>query len=593
VIDVDDVLRAELDRVAPPAATADWDDVVARAGIRGARGRRHWPVAVAALAAAVTLGAATPLGSAIVDTVADFSAWLTGQPGSPVSRQEQREFEQANARSWLGFPEGTKLRRLITRREGPTTVDLLGFRSGSSTLCLRLVVTGATRGTTTSCAPLAELRRAGAPARVFIVDHGFGRGTDIAWYGIDRVRSSALRITAGIASDGVHSVVVEDSAGRHEVPATSNAFLYVAGKPTVERRVTRIWARTADALVPVPFAPAPFAFGSRPTAARPSPPAPDVERRVSDGRIGWLDSREPRGEALEVLPPRTRSAVLGRVGSGRRDDVLFGRVLAPDPDRPRRLVVTLNAHRAGGPPAGICTWLVTRGGAGGGGCSSYPGVFKRKPIVSGMSYHGPSEFVIVSGFASDDVDRVETLLAGGEMVPVPLKDNAFVIDLPRGHLPALLIAYDEDGRVIGVTRPFDDILHWAQPARGRAVELWRVRGPNGAHAELFVGPSTTGGECMFVKHFVDPRHTGVGVMCEPPRWRDGPLELGGGIPFVSGRVRADVKLVRMHFADGSSRTVRPRRGYVLVMSPSELVRAEGLGAGGSVVGRLSFPPRGG
>jgi hypothetical protein len=592
VIDVEDTLRGELHRLVPIEARPDWEEVVARSGLKRERARRRWAVAMAVALTAAALGVATPLGSAIVNGLGDFSAWLSGQPGSPVTQQEQREFDEANARSWLGFPEGTKLRRLITHRAGSTTVELLGFRSGSSALCLRVVAKGAAPGKAMSCAPLAELQRAGAPARVVIVDHGVGRGRDAAWYGIDFIRSSALRMTAGIAADDVRSVVLEDDTGRHEVPARSNAFLYVAVEPKVEQRVLRIWARTSNALAPVSFAPAPFMFGGRPAVARPAAPAPDVERQLTGGRIGWLEAREERGDALEVLPPRARSSVLGHP-TGVGSNVLFGRVLTPDEDRPRAVVLTLNAHRPGGPVAGICKWLVTRGGLAGGGCSPYPGVFSRTPIPSGMSFHGPGEFVNVEGLASDDVERVEALLADGQRADVDVTDNVFLIDLPRANLPARLVAYDDAGRVIGVSRPFADFADHSAPARGRAVSLWRVTGPDGAHAELFVGPSTSGGECMFVKHFIDARHRGVGVMCEPPRWRDGPLELGGGTPFISGRVRADVKLVRIRFADGSSKTVRPRRGYILMTSTIEMTAAEGLGADGSVVGRSRFGPSGG
>jgi hypothetical protein len=236
--------------------------------------------------------------------------------------------------------------------------------------------------------------------------------------------------------------------------------------------------------------------------------------------------------------------------------------------------------------------LLTRGGLGGGGCSSYPDIFERSPLTGGMGYHGPSAFMTASGLASDDVARIEALLADGQKVDVPLADNTYVVDLPRAGLPARLVAYDSQGRVVGVSRPYDDLRRHAGPARGRATSLWRVAGANGAHAELLVGPSTNGGECMFVKHFIDRQHAGVMTGCEPPTWRQGPLELSGGTPFISGRVRGDVKLVRMRFAGGSSTTVRPRRGYVLVVSVVELVVAEGLGADGRVVGRGSFGPSG-
>src|SRR5205814_8088555 len=146
----------------------------------------------------------------------------------------------------------------------------------------------------------------------------------------------------------------------------------------------------------------------------------------------------------DVLPTDLRQPILGRRGGipgGPKTTVLFGRVLTPDPDRPARVVLTLDAHRPGGPPAGLCTWFVTRGSSGG-GCSPYPAVFRRTLIPSTLSGGGPGEFATASGAASDDVAGIEALLADGERAPVPLKDNAYMVDLPRANLPARLIAYD-------------------------------------------------------------------------------------------------------------------------------------------------------
>jgi hypothetical protein len=240
MIDVDETLRDELHRLVAIDPRRDWGEVLARAGERpGSVGRRRLLAALAAVLAAAILAVVTPLGPAIAQGLGDFSAWLTGQPGAPVSEEEQREFEAKNARSWLGFPKATQLRRLITEKAGSATVDLLGFRSGASALCLRLTVTGEARTSTLSCAPLAELRREGGPARVVLADHTVGKGDKVAWYGIDRVHSADLQITAGIVTDGVDGVVIEDDAGRHEVPAASNAFLYVAEQPEVGQRVKR------------------------------------------------------------------------------------------------------------------------------------------------------------------------------------------------------------------------------------------------------------------------------------------------------------------------------------------------------------------
>src|SRR5207253_1635563 len=224
------------------------------------------------------------------------------QPGTPVSKPEQRAFDRANRRSWLGFPAGTKLRRLIrvSHLSRGRTVELLGFRSGS-TLCLQIVVSGKTRTSTMSCAPLAELRHSISPVHPVLVDSGFGKGKKRAWYGVDRYQSTAIQVTAGIAADEVRRVIVEDDSGRHTLRAESNAFLYVAPNPDVGQRVTHIWARTGNALIPVPFAPAPFGFGGVVGGQDEVIAGPTkVERHVQDGTIGWLDRREPRGEPLDV-----------------------------------------------------------------------------------------------------------------------------------------------------------------------------------------------------------------------------------------------------------------------------------------------------
>jgi hypothetical protein len=589
MIDVDNMLRSELNRLVPVDSRRDWAEIVARAGLKRERARRRWAIAAAFAAAGAILITSTPLGATLDRTFDDFSAWLTGEPGTPASESEQQAFEESEARAWLHFPQGTRLRHLTTAKAGDTTVTLLGFRSGSSVLCLRLRVTGGTEGTTMSCAPLAELRRSGGPARAVIVDFGLGKGDKTAWYGIDLVQTNKLRITAGIAADTVRSVVLEDDAGRHEVPVASNAFLYVAEQPDVGQRVSSIWARTDDGLVAVPFAPAPFGIGA-PIPSRPAPAPPEVERQVEDGRIKWLEAREPRGEPLDVLPSGEDS-----LGPRFSKNVLFGRVLTPDPDRPTRIVLTLNAHRPNGPPAGLCPWVVGRGGGAGGGCAPYP--FARMPILSSGSMHGFGAFLTVSGVASDDVARIDALLADGQRAEVALVDNVFLIDLPRANLPARLVAYDEEDRVIWVDRPLSDFGGGrAQPARGRARSLIRVEGYDGATAELFVGPSSDGGECVFTKEFVDRQYAGNSTNCHEPTWNGSPLQVGTSWSpprFVSGRVRSDVKTVRIRLADGSAVTLTPTRGHILWAVPSEdrePVSIVGLDGDGGVLARQSLLP---
>jgi hypothetical protein len=211
--------------------------------------------------------------------------------------------------------------------------------------------------------------------------------------------------------------------------------------------------------------------------------------------------------------------------------------------------------------------------------------------------HGFGAFLTVSGVASDDVARIDALLADGQRTEVPLVDNVFLIDLPRANLPARLVAYDEEDRVIGVDRPFSDFGGpRAQPARRRARSLIQVEGYEGAKAELFVGPSSDGGECVFIKEFVDRQHAGVGVNCQEPTWNGSPLQVGTSWSpprFVSGRVRSDVKTVRIRLADGSAVTLAPTRGHILWAVPSEgrePVSIVGLDKDGTVLARQSLQP---
>jgi hypothetical protein len=600
MIDVDSLLRSELDRLVPIDSRRDWDAVAAGAGLRRQHQMRRWTMAAAIIVLAALVGLGTPLGAALVRSLDDFSAWLTGQPGTPASQTEQQAFEEANARTWLHFPKDTQLRHLISAKADGSTIELLGFRSGTSALCLRLHVTGKAHWATLHCAPLAELRRAGGPARPVMVDEAIGKGNKSAWYGIDRFHSSSLQITAGIVTDSVRSVVLDDDAGRHEVRPVANAFLYIAETPDVGQRVKRIWARTDRGLIPIPFVPTPFGFGGGPPT-RPAPPAPVVERQVNGGRVGWLEQRESRGEPLDVLPAGIRAGILGRrEGLPHRptSNVLYGRVLTPDPDRPARIVLTLNANRPDGPAEGLCTWFVTKGSSGG-GCAAYPGTFKRTLIPGSLSSGGSGAFVTLSGVASDDVARIEALLADGQQADVPFKDNAFMVDLPGANLPARLIAYDSAGRVIDVGEPWADLAATGGgPVRGRAKSLLRASGPGGATAELLVGPSNTGGECRYTKHFIDRHHRSFGISCMGPTWTGQALQLGSDSSpprFIDGRVRPDIKKVRIRFADGSTTLLIPTRGYVLwAASKAHLddataaVEAEGLGADGSVVARESF-----
>lgn len=99
MIDVEPLLLRELERRVPlpGGELADWDDALARAGVRR---RRALAVALATAVALLAVLAATPLGGAVVHTVGGFSEWLTGSPGEPAAPAEQRRFERPVGAAW-------------------------------------------------------------------------------------------------------------------------------------------------------------------------------------------------------------------------------------------------------------------------------------------------------------------------------------------------------------------------------------------------------------------------------------------------------------------------------------------------------------
>jgi hypothetical protein len=598
--DSDVAIKSVLEQLFPARGEPDWNEVMTAANARTTRRARsaRRPLAVAvgvALILAVTV--VTPLGAEIVHGLGGFSNWITGEPGTPAPKSDQQHFTEANAHSWLGFPKGTQLRHLLTARAGDATITLDGFRSGTSAFCLRLSVTGKSTTGSLECAPLADLRRQDAPVRVLIADRPIGKGTKTSWYGLDRIHSVKLQITAGIAADSVRAVVLTDNHGRHVVPVRSNAFLYIATDPDVGQRVKTVAAETKTGLVDVPFVPVPFAFGGMQPVQ--SAPTVKVAAPARNGRISWLEQHVPRGQPLSVLPARIRAYLLGYRGGGPRSRILFGRVLTPDPSQPLRVVVTLNASRHGGRPAGVCTALVTKGG-GGGGCAPYPKTFATTPFNFTTSGGGSGQFNEVDGIASDVVAKISVLLANGQTLPVALHDNVFAAAVPVAHLPARLVAYDARGAIIGASDPIGGFGGHPNMAPGKAKQLLTAKGQGGAHAELYVGPATGGGECTYVKTYFNKHASGVMVGCRPAAWRGAPVQLGVESEFVSGRVRSDITAVRLEYARGGSTIVHPTRGYVLAVIPPQhleradrLVRIVGLNSAQKAVGvqTLPVPPK--
>ena len=582
------VAQALDDYTPPTKRMADWGDVLRRADVSPARVRRRRFALAAAAAAAVlvALSLATPLGGAIRDRVGDFSAWLRGEPGQPVSPDEQRAFDELNERSFASFPGSPQLRRLTKTEVDGVTYDLLGFRSGGA-LCLRLVATGEARGSTTACAPVADLENGDAPVRVFFADWGVGKGDRKGTIGFNSYHAPRAQLTAGIAADGVESVELVDNKGVHRVGVDANAFLYVAERPDVGQRVTHVRAQVhGGGTVGVPFTPAPWGFNGGLAGASGQPGGPTVvEREVHGGTIGWLERREARGEPLPA------DADL----AGKPE---FGRVITPDPGSSKRIAIMLATPRIG-PRKGmrsVCYTIITRGGSSGSCASTSDGPFNDAPFTFGYMLMGAGDqYATFSGIASDDVARLEIYTATGNRINVALRDNAYLSEVALARLPAKMVAYDAAGRVIGIRQTPRE--QGPQTPVGQPI-LRLSASAEGSTLNLIVNRTREGGQCWFGRGTGQAR-VNMGS-CIGKDWTEAPLRVGF-IPasplFLYGRVRDDIKHVTARFASGDTLQIEPGRyGYVLLTIPpgqrekgSRIVEFIGRDDQGQVVAREPVP----
>jgi hypothetical protein len=571
----DSPLAATLDRLVPEwDVTGDWDAIV---GAAGRRSRKRRVVALTVAAAALVIGV-SPVGGAIVDGVADFSAWLRGTPGTPASPTEQEAFERANRRSWAGFPPGTELRRLISTSVAGHEVDLFGFRSGD-TLCLRIVGRGLNGSPASSCAPVAALENASTPVAVIQADHALGFANRVSSSG--EPVAPVAQATFGIVADGVEAVELVADDGTHRATVASNAFLFVSERPKVGTRVRRVFATSADGRrTEVPFASAPFGTWDWPAPSHDRPAGPSqVERKVVGGEIGWVLRREERGEAPPPDAPYLRTSMLRNVE--------FARLVAPDPASNLRVLIAVGP---GAPEAAhhgrlfLCTFVVSGSGAGG-GCNLLDDPFSVAPFWLGESIaEGGDQYATLSGLASDDVFRLELYLATGASRPIPLHDNAWAIRAARADRPYRVVAYDRKGRIIGIQGMGDKDAFAPRPA-GAWRTLFTVRDSRGQIGEVRVASSSDGGVCHEIRL---PGGAGSGG-CTPKRVPPGTPKLllsmspGRGSAWLTGQVAAEVSTVNVVFDDGHVETVTPTQGFVL--HPLPLGTTSEASAVAKIVGR--------
>jgi hypothetical protein len=587
VIDVEPFMIAGLDRLVPlpSGERANWQDVLASAGVKSRPRvtRNRLVLVVAVLAAAGAIVASTPVGAALGHGFDTFSTWLNGAPGKPSSQAEQRAFDRAT-RSWAGFPQGTKLRRLVQTNTGGATFTLYGFR-GAGSLCLRLVVTGNVSARTLACPPLSALRGSQQPALVVGADYGVGTTRQTS-NGPFIFAAPKFTVTFGVVADGVHRVELTRSNGTtaHSI-VNGDTFLAV---DSTASPITHAWAIAGSRRVSLSLtvSPVPFGFpqttGPQLTAHGPAA----VQRRVHGGAIRWLARREQRGTSV--------SPTVGVLSH-----VIFHREITPDRSAPERMVVSVrpagNAYFGGRlrNKLQVCAEVVGGRLAGAGGCWPAGRLFSTAPFSLGILTQPGGQTVTIAGLASDDVAKLTLYLATGRSVRVPLHDNGYLTSAVKADYPLRLVAYDSEGRIIGVkTLPVERPRGPAGPlpitnARWRSVVKTNA-------GDVFVAPSTTGGTCYAIR--VDTATSGPS--CQPPPAAT-ELQIGYGWnrsnAEITGRAGSSVARVVVKLRNGEIRTLEPVKGYIFGALPLPSSAASNLNPVRSITayaanGRVLTPP---
>jgi hypothetical protein len=592
MIDVEPMIESSFARLLPePATVPNWDDVVRRAGV-GRPGFRRRALPAAVVVAAVVAAIVSPLGGAIGGPIGDFSTWLRGDPGKPASEAAQRVAEK----TWSEFPQGATLRELVTTSDDGVDYTLYGFRLHES-LCLRVQATGAATGSSVSCAPLRELRTRVQPVLVLEVDQSFGTLPDAhQQVGPDRFTLPRASVSFGIVADGVKSVELRSDDATHDALVASNSFLAVVSRPPAGNRVRAVAAKLVDgSAAAIPFAEAPFdtngGSASHGTLHGPS----GVDRRLTGGTIAWLAHHEERGDAF----PATKTPML------RDSQLVFGRVVHPDPQMPVGVGLSLTTISKPDPngflKAGtyICQSLVD-GSALGSGCSPADEFFRRSPVNFGlMTRGGGDQYSYLFGTASDDVTHLRLYLGTGEVVDIPLTDNAFVTQISRAKYPFRLVGLDANGLIVAndvmqsENGPSGPAYHpkqgaqWQHVATAGGVALWSV-------------PSAADGVCWKLRY---PGGAGAGG-CTPPTWNGAlrndvvPLRYQPNAPepVLLVETKPAVTRVEIRYTSGATESVEPTDGFVLHAVPRARVVAgdlvEALTAydrSGAELGTLKIP----
>jgi hypothetical protein len=456
------LVREALERQVPlrQERAPDWQDVLDRA---------RPPRVPRTLAAAAVVAALAVVASALAATGRDpfgaISSWLGGAPGEKASRAEQAAFTGRQGASYAAFPAGVDVRRVGRAEAGGTSFTLLGFSSGHS-LCLRVARAEQpkSRGAN-ECVTRDELAASPAPALV---------ASEARFY-LGKNRPVVEGIF-GLADDTVQAIEYRRGRGPWaRVAVANNVFLaldaHVPGTFRHPNRVEPIVAvravRRSGERVRVPFVagfvsyaggvpavPSYMAFS--PSRPEDLPGPTTVNRNVRATPPAWLARGDNRGSDWK---PSGRS--VEHLGI-----VVHSRAVQPDPDDPFRVGLFIVRNR--GATRLCATGLRPLGGTTGVTCLRR--TTEALLAEAGTVFTGPgmSQRPHLAGGVPDGVASLQLFLASGRVIPVALRDNAYVVSAPTSQLPAKLVAYDDEGRVVGL----QVIRGPARPVPCPTVTVW-------------------------------------------------------------------------------------------------------------------------
>jgi hypothetical protein len=302
---------------------------------------------------------------------------------------------------------------------------LYGFRDGEA-LCLRVVPTDLSPepSAPAECVPRFELDRLDQPL-VALASNGV----------VASVGERCATAIYGVATDRVETVSVERPSGSATAAIGNNAFLSIADGPDCRSNaatsVTAIDAGGTKSTMPIPRLHDHFL--NRPREEELPGPS-KVDRRLTDGAVGWLDRGELRGEPFTWPAETARSMVTSRL-------------LRPNPGISFRLGVGFKPGDANGDWYCLAhLWPLVKGPVSH-GCSRADWV--RGGIGLMGAWPNESQFPLYVGLVADDVATLELYYASGGRRSIPLVDNAFAFQAPFFE-NVKLVARDRDGLVVKI-----------------------------------------------------------------------------------------------------------------------------------------------